>query len=164
MDFGSTLTGLLEEALKKSKQLQSYKNYYHLESEFGRNHFIVNSFLNDQPVPENYGLLEFVCCKDNGTHLTPDYIGVKCRQASKDLGLSHFHFHILRHTYTSNLIQNGAAPKEVQELLGHSDISITMNIYTHSNRRAKRTSVEILDDLSTSIPSEIRETTRESDS
>lgn len=32
-----------------------------------------------------------------------------------------------------------------------------MNIYTHSNRRAKRTSVEILDDLSTSIPSEIRE-------
>lgn len=29
-----------------------------------------------------------------------------------------------------------------------------MNIYTHSNRRAKRTSVEILDDLSTSIPSE----------
>ena len=31
-----------------------------------------------------------------------------------------------------------------------------MNIYTHSNRRAKRTSVEILDDLSTSIPSEIR--------
>ena len=83
---------------------------------------------------------------------------------SKDLGLSHFHFHILRHTYTSNLIQNGAAPKEVQELLGHSDISITMNIYTHSNRRAKRTSVEILDDLATSIPSEIRETTRESDS
>lgn len=39
-----------------------------------------------------------------------------------------------------------------------------MNIYTHSNRRSKRTSVEILDDLSTSIPSEIRETTRESDS
>ena len=39
-----------------------------------------------------------------------------------------------------------------------------MNIYTHSNRRAKRTSVEILDDLSTSIPSEIRETTRESGS
>lgn len=164
VDFGNTLTGFLEEALQKNKQLKSYKNYYHQESELGRNHFIVNSFLNDQLVPENYGLLEFVCCKDNGTHLTPDYIGVKCRQASKDLGLSHFHFHILRHTYTSNLIQNGAAPKEVQELLGHSDISITMNIYTHSNRRAKRTSVEILDDLSTSISSEIRETIRESDS
>ena len=30
---------------------------------------------------------------------------------------------------TSNLLSNGAAPKDVQELLGHSDVSITMNVY-----------------------------------
>ncbi|NSJ95729.1 site-specific integrase, partial [Roseburia intestinalis] len=50
-----------------------------------------------------------------------------------------------RHTYTSNLLANGAAPKDVQELLGHSDVSTTMNVYAHSTRDAKRKSVRLLD-------------------
>ena len=33
-------------------------------------------------------------------------------------------FQQLRDNYTSNLLSNGAAPKDVQELLGHSDVSI----------------------------------------
>ena len=50
-----------------------------------------------------------------------------------------------RHTYTSNLLSGGAKPKDVQESLGHSDISTTMNIYAHSTREAKRTSARLLD-------------------
>ena len=60
-------------------------------------------------------------------------------------GFDGFHFHQLRHTYTSNLLSNGAAPKDVQELLGHSDVSTTMNIYAHSTRKAKRDSARLLD-------------------
>ena len=52
---------------------------------------------------------------------------------------------IWSHTYTSNLLSNGAAPKDVQELLGHSDVSITMNIYAHSTIKAKRESARLLD-------------------
>ncbi len=44
-----------------------------------------------------------------------------------------------------NLLANGAAPKEVQELLGHVDVSTTMNIYAHATREAKRSSVRLLD-------------------
>ena len=51
----------------------------------------------------------------------------------------------MRHTYTSNLLANGAAPKDVQELLGHSDVSTTMNVYAHSTRKAKRESARLLD-------------------
>ena len=52
-----------------------------------------------------------------------------CRTASKKVeGLEGFHFHQLRHTFTSNLLSNGAAPKDVQELLGHADVSTTVNI------------------------------------
>ena len=59
--------------------------------------------------------------------------------------LEGFHFHTLRHTYTTNLLSNGAQPKDVQELLGHSDVSTTMNVYAHATREAKRTSARILD-------------------
>ena len=48
-------------------------------------------------------------------------------------------------TYTSNLLANGAEPKDVQELLGHSDVSTTMNVYAHSTRKAKRESARLLD-------------------
>lgn len=41
-------------------------------------------------------------------------------------GFENFHFHSLRHTYTSNLLANGAPPKDVQELLEHSAVSTTM--------------------------------------
>ena len=69
-----------------------------------------------------------------------------CRSVSKKLeGFEDFHFHQLRHTYTSNLLSNGAAPKDVLELLGHSDVSTTMNIYAHSTRKAKRDSARLLD-------------------
>ena len=55
-------------------------------------------------------------------------------------GFENFHFHSLRHTYTSNLLANGAPPKDVQELLGHSAVSTTMNIYAHATREAKNNS------------------------
>ena len=54
-------------------------------------------------------------------------------------------FHELRHTYTTNLLSNGAQPKDVQELLGHSDVSTTINVYAHATREAKRESAKLLD-------------------
>ena len=41
--------------------------------------------------------------------------------------------HICRHTYCSNMAKAGMNPKMLQYLMGHSDISVTMNVYTHIN-------------------------------
>ena len=45
----------------------------------------------------------------------------------------------------TNLLSNGAQSKDVQELLGHSDVSTTMNVYAHATREAKRESAKLLD-------------------
>ena len=39
--------------------------------------------------------------------------------------------HVCRHTYCSNMAKSGMSPKTLQYLMGHSDISVTMNTYTH---------------------------------
>lgn len=69
-----------------------------------------------------------------------------CRMAQENvLGLEDFHFHTLKHTFTSDLLSNSAQPKDVQELLGHADVSTTMNIYAHATKEAKRSSARLLD-------------------
>lgn len=39
--------------------------------------------------------------------------------------------HVCRHTYCSNMARSGMNPKVLQYLMGHSDISVTLNTYTH---------------------------------
>ena len=39
--------------------------------------------------------------------------------------------HVCRHTYCSNMARAGMNPKTLQYLMGHSDISVTMDTYTH---------------------------------
>lgn len=39
--------------------------------------------------------------------------------------------HVCRHTYCSNMAKPGMNPKTLQYIIGHSDISVTLNIYTH---------------------------------
>ena len=39
--------------------------------------------------------------------------------------------HVCRHTYCSNMSRSGMNPKTLQYLMGHSDISVTLNTYTH---------------------------------
>lgn len=39
--------------------------------------------------------------------------------------------HVLRHTFCTNMINAGMDAKKLQYLMGHSDVSTTLNIYTH---------------------------------
>lgn len=46
--------------------------------------------------------------------------------------------HTLRHTFATRALENGIPPKVVQELLGHSSIKMTMDIYTHVLPQTKK--------------------------
>ena len=126
---------------------QLRQNFVLLEvKEKDRTYYEVYSLPRSEEVPEGYKELSFVCLRPDGAFEAPSTVGIMCRTARKKVeGLEDFHFHMLRHTYTSNLLSNGAAPKDVQELLGHADVSTTMNIYAHATREAKRTSARLLD-------------------
>lgn len=54
------------------------------------------------------------------------------------LGIGNISWHTFRHTYSTLLGSNGEDPKVVQELLRHSSIKITMDIYTQAVTSAKR--------------------------
>ena len=51
-----------------------------------------------------------------------------------------FTSHQLRHTFCTKLCQNETDLKLIQEIMGHSDISITMNVYNESNAERKKAS------------------------
>lgn len=65
----------------------------------------------------------------------------------KKLNIQHIKFHALRHTYATRLFENNIPPKTVQALMGHSDISVTMNTYTHVMEDTKLEAVEKLNNI-----------------
>ena len=64
-----------------------------------------------------------------------------CMKACKIKG---FHFHQLRHSFASDCINVGMDAKSLSEILGHSDVRLTLNRYVHSNVNAKKRYLEKL--------------------
>jgi len=72
-----------------------------------------------------------------GERIKPGYITQNFSLMLKNHGLKKIRFHDLRHSCASLLYANGVSLKEIQEWLGHSDISTTSNIYTHLDFSSK---------------------------
>ena len=56
----------------------------------------------------------------------------------RDAKLKDYNFHILRHTFATNCIDRGMDVKSLSEILGHSDVQITLNRYVHPSIDTKR--------------------------
>jgi integrase len=74
---------------------------------------------------------DYVFCTPTGKHLHPGNVLVQLKNVLKKAGLPDIRFHDLRHSTATMLLSMGVHPKVVLELLGHSEISMTMDIYSH---------------------------------
>lgn len=78
-----------------------------------------------------YNDKNLVFCNMYGNYLDGSNVLKRFKRILKNNGIKEIKFHDLRHTYATRLFELGENPKTVQELLGHSDISITLDTYTH---------------------------------
>lgn len=81
-----------------------------------------------------------VICDVDGSYLYHSNVQAFLRKEAQKLGFD-FHYHMLRHTYVSNLAMSNNDIKTVQTLARHSNISTTMNIYTHVQKEKQKEAI-----------------------
>lgn len=79
----------------------------------------------------NYNDLDLVCSQIDGNPIHPTRLNHKFRDLLKQNNLPLIRFHDLRHTHASLLLKEHVEPKVISERLGHSNIRITLDIYSH---------------------------------
>lgn len=84
---------------------------------------------------------KYVFLNRRGTHLSRNYVFMFLQQAVEQAGIQkHVSPHSLRHSFATELVENGADLRAVQEMLGHESISTT-EIYTHLTRDTLRNTI-----------------------
>lgn len=79
-------------------------------------------------------------------YIEPNKYRLFYNQILINLKIPHRKFHSLRHTFATRCIECGCDYKSLSEILGHSNVSITMNLYVHPQMELKRKCVELLSD------------------
>jgi integrase len=72
-----------------------------------------------------------VCPRPDGNPMDPRGLNEHFENCIQKSGLPKIRFHDLRHTHATLMLQLGQHPKVVSERLGHANVNITMNTYSH---------------------------------
>ena len=90
---------------------------------------------------------DYVFCTLVGTHLRPSHVVDEFKKLLKTADLPDIRFHDLRHSAATLLLGLGVHAKVVQEMLGHTQISMTMDIYSHVLPSMQQDAVSKLNNL-----------------
>lgn len=84
-----------------------------------------------------------------GTPIDPRKVKRRLDALLKAAGLPHFRVHDLRHFFASLLLAQGVPLKVVSDMLGHTQISITADLYTHVLPAIRKDAVDLMDSILT---------------
>jgi integrase len=85
--------------------------------------------------------------REDGTHLSHSMLEHHWPHVVKRAGLPYIRPHDLRHTFATLLLRNGAGVKVVSEMLGHSSVRITLEIYAHVQPDMQADAVAMLETI-----------------
>ncbi len=135
----------------RSRQVSITKTIQRISHDDGTTEIVVGSpksasSVRDVPIPEFVctELTKFRCSAHSyilsgcGTPIEPRTMQNRFKSVLKQCGIRDMNFHSLRHTYATMCVEKGFDPKALSELLGHADVSITMNRYVHSSAAIKK--------------------------
>lgn len=111
------------------------------------------SSIRDIPIPSSINDL-LICYKkrhsspyvisNKPSFITPRTFEYHYKQLLRKNNISNINFHAIRHTFATRCIEAGVDIKSLCEILGHSNVSITLNTYVHSSIEQKRLQLEKL--------------------
>ena len=113
-----------EGILDKLKEWQQVQNSYHIEN-----------------------IDDFVFMQSNGKILSATTLNKHYKKSLVDCGFPDMRFHDLRHSCASFLVSNSIPINTVSQILGHSKISTTLDIYTHTDFNTQKKAIEMFDDI-----------------
>ncbi|MCM3789120.1 site-specific integrase [Domibacillus indicus] len=80
---------------------------------------------------DEYLQYDLVVCTKNGNWVHPNNFRRAFKVTVQQLGLPKIRLHDLRHTHATFLLANKVNPKIIQERLGHKNVTVTLNTYSH---------------------------------
>jgi len=90
---------------------------------------------------------DYVFCSELGYPIDDKRPARNLKSILNKINIQPIKFHGLRHTYATRLFEANVPPKTVQVLMGHYDISITLDIYTHVMESTKVEAVDKLNEI-----------------
>jgi integrase len=86
----------------------------------------------------------FIICNEIGRPVESRTMQDVFKRLLKTAGVAKANFHALRHTFATRAVESGVDIKTLSELLGHADVSITLNRYAHSFDEQKRKAMAMM--------------------
>lgn len=95
-----------------------------------------------QPVKEGY-----VLTGSKNKYVEPRTMQNRFKEILRECEIHNAHFHTLRHTFATRCIEVGFDVKSLSEILGHANVSITLNRYVHPSMELKQKNMDKLSEL-----------------
>lgn len=93
-----------------------------------------------------YKNADYLCVDEVGNLIRPNYITTEFCKIIRKENMKKIRFHDLRHSYATLLLSQGIGMKDIQEWLGHADITTTSNTYAHYDYQLKTKAAEAIFD------------------